>query len=40
VYQLMSEQPDVRLITDAVDAAGRPGVAVGRTLSARGSDRS
>jgi len=36
VFQLMSEQPGVRLVDDAVDAAGRPGVAVGRTLSGRG----
>jgi hypothetical protein len=36
VYQLMSEQPDVRLIGAAVDAAGRPGVAVSRTLSGQG----
>jgi hypothetical protein len=36
VYRLMSEQPDVRLIDTAVDAAGRPGVAVSRTLSGQG----
>jgi hypothetical protein len=36
VYQLMSGQPDVRLVPDAVDAAGRPGIAVSRTLTGRG----
>lgn len=36
LYQLMSEQPDVRLIDKAVDAAGRPGVAVSRTLTGKG----
>ena len=36
VYTLMAEQPDVRLVDDATDAAGRQGVAVSRTLPTYG----
>ncbi|GAA1630028.1 hypothetical protein GCM10009828_067600 [Actinoplanes couchii] len=36
VYQLMAEQPGVELVPTAVDAAGRSGIAVARTLTGRG----
>ncbi|MBM2620893.1 CU044_5270 family protein [Actinoplanes sp. LDG1-06] len=36
IYRLMADQPGVDLVTEATDAAGRPGIAVSKTLTGKG----